>query len=131
MARVKPKLDWLDSARKELNDDPAYRALGSTDMVLGLSLGDETRLVRFEAFGIAGIQEDGDLRDAALVLRMTPRKWNAYLRQRARGRGPSLLTLDLEEAVFEAANPLAAALLPRYNLSLQAFIDAGARLTAP
>ena len=131
MARAKPKLDWLHAARTALNDDPAFRALGSADMVLGLSLGDETRLVRFEAFEITDIQDGGDLRDASLVLRMNPREWNAYLRQRARGRGPTLLTLDLEEGVFQAPNPLAAALLPRYNLTLQAFIDAGARLTAP
>ena len=130
MARAKPKLDWLEKARKELNEDPAFRALGSTDLVLGLSLGDEVRLVRFEAFEIAGVQKDGDLRDASLVLAMSPRDWNAYLRQRARGRGPSLMTLDLEKRVFHAPNPLAGALLPRYNLSLQAFIDAGARLTA-
>ena len=69
-----------------------------------------------------------DLRDADLVLTMSPRDWNAYLRSRARGRGPSLLSLDLTERVFEAANPLARTLLPRYNLSLQAFVDTGARL---
>ena len=86
MARAKPKLDWLHAARAALNDDPAFRALGSADMVLGLSLGDETRLVRFEAFEITDIQDGGDLRDASLVLRMNPREWNAYLRQRARGR---------------------------------------------
>ena len=41
MARAKPKLDWLDAARAELNDDPGFRKLGSTDLVLGLALGDE------------------------------------------------------------------------------------------
>lgn len=128
MARAKPKLDWLDAARQAVNQDPAFRKLGSTDMVLGLALGEETRLVRFEAFEVAAIESDVDLRDASLVLRMHPRDWNAYLKQRARGRGPSLLTLDLDAGVFEAPNPLARQLLPRYNLSLQAFIDTGARL---
>ncbi len=128
MARATPKLDWLEDARAELNADPGFRALGSTDLVLGLSLGEETRLIRFEAFGIAGIQSGGDLRDASLVLRMSPKDWNAYLRRRAGGGGPSLLTLDLQEGIFHAADPLGAALLPRYNLTLQAFVDAGARL---
>lgn len=128
MARAKPKLDWLEAAKASINQDPGYRKLGSTDMVLGLALGDETRLVRFEAFEVAGIESDVDLRDASLVLRMNPKDWNAYLRQRAAGRGASLLTLDLEQGIFEAPNPLARQLLPRYNLSLQAFIDTGARL---
>jgi len=44
MARAKPKLDWLEAAREAINQDPDYRKLGSTDVVLGLALGDETRL---------------------------------------------------------------------------------------
>lgn len=128
MAKAKPKLDWLEAARDALNQDPEYRKLGSTDVVLGLALGDETRLVHFEAFEIAGIDVDADLRDASLVLRMSPKDWNAYLKARAKGRGPSLMTLDLDQGVFEAPNPLGRQLLPRYNLSLQAFIDTGARL---
>ena len=130
MARAKPNLEWLDAARTQLNGDTAFRKLGSTDMVLGLSLGDEIRLVKFEAFEITEIADGGDLRDAGLVLAMSPKDWNAYLRQRAKGRGPTLLTLDLERGVFDAASPLNRHLLPRYNLSLQAFIDTGARLVA-
>lgn len=130
MARAKPRLDWLEAARAELNGDPAFRRLGSTDMVLGLELGDEIRLVTFEAFEIGEIREGGDLRDAGLVLSMAPKDWNAYLRQRAKGRGPTLLSLDLDEGVFRAATPLLGYLLPRYNLTLQKFIDTGARLVA-
>jgi hypothetical protein len=130
MARAKPNLGWLPAAMKTLNKDPGFRKLGSTDMTLGLRLGEEVRLVKFEAFEVAEIVEDGDLRDAELILSMTPKDWNAYLRQRARGKGPSLLNLDLDKGVFEAASPLDRMMLPRYNLSLQAFIDTGARLAA-
>ena len=130
MARAKPNLEWLDAARTQLNGDTAFRKLGSTDMVLGLSLGDEIRLVKFEAFEITEIADGGDRLLAGLVLSMSPKDWNAYLRQRAKGRGPTLLTLDLERGVFDAASPLNRHLRPRYNLSLQAFIDTGARLVA-
>jgi hypothetical protein len=130
MAKAKPKLDWLSDARAELNNDEGYRKLGSTDVVLGLSLGDETRLVTFEAFEVGEISEDVDLRDADLVVAMTPKDWNAYLRQRAQGKGPSLLTLDLEQGVVGARSPLTRIKFERYNLSIQAFIDAGARLAA-
>lgn len=132
MAKAKPNLDWLEAAREALTDDPAYRKLGSTDLTLGLSIGDEARLVRFEAFEIAEVRTipPVDLRDADLVLTMSPKDWNAYLRQRKQGKGASLLTLDLEDGVIEAPSPLARLKLERYNLSLQAFIDAGAALAA-
>ena len=130
MARAQPKLDWLPAARSELNGDPAFRRLGSADLVLGLALGEEVRLVKFEAFEIGDIVEGGDLRDADLILAMSPKDWNSYLRQRAKGAGPSLLSLDLDSGVFSGASPLARTLLPRYNLTLQAFIDTGARLAA-
>ena len=47
-----------------------------------------------------------DERDADLVVRMSVKDWNAYLKQRKLGKGPSLLSLDLDQRVVEAANPL-------------------------
>ena len=61
---------------------------------------------------------------------MSPKDWNAYLRKRKQGKGPSLLTLDLTDHIVDAPNPLARVKFERYNLSLQAFIDAGASLAA-
>ena len=132
MAAPDAVLDWLETARETLNRDPSFRKLGSTDMVLGLAIGNESRLVRFEAFEVAEIQtvRATDLRDADLVVRMSPENWNGWLRQRSRGQGPTLLTLELTSDAISAASPLARLKLARYNLSLQAFIDAGARLAA-
>ena len=49
------QLDWLEETAAELNEDPAFRNLGSTDLVLGLKAGRVVRIVVFEAFGIARI----------------------------------------------------------------------------
>lgn len=132
MAKAKANLDWLGAAQEALNGDFAYRKLGSTDVTLGLSIGDQARLVTFEAFEIASIIEVSamDLRDADIVLEMSAKDWNAYLRQRAKGKGPSLLTLDLDARVITGRSPLDRLKLERYNLSLQAFIDKGAELAA-
>ena len=132
MAKAKPNLDWLEDAGEALAGDPSFRKLGSTDMVLGLAVGDAARLVRFEAFEIADVRSVApvELRDADLVIRMSPKDWNAYLRQRKQGKGPSLLTLDLTDGIVDAPNPLARVKFERYNLSLQAFIDTGASLAA-
>lgn len=132
MAKAKANLDWLSAAQEALNGDFAYRKLGSTDVTLGLSIGDQARLVTFAAFEIASIIEVSamDLRDADIVLEMSAKDWNAYLRQRAKGKGPSLLTLDLDARVITGRSPLDRLKLERYNLSLQAFIDKGAELAA-
>ena len=132
MAKAKANLDWLSAAREALNGDSAYRKLGSTDVTLGLSIGDQARLVIFEAFEIASVDAVSavDLRDADIVLEMSAKDWNAYLRQRAKGKGPSLLTLDLDKRAIAGRSPLDRLKLERYNLSLQAFIDKGAELAA-
>ncbi len=132
MAKAKPHLDWLPAARDALNADPGFRKLGSADFSLGLVLGDRARLVTFEAFEISAVAEadPADLRDADLVLEMTPRDWNAYLRQRARGKGETLLSLDVERRLVRARDPLKRLLFERYNRSIQALIDCGAALAA-
>jgi len=134
MPKAKPKLDWLPEAQASLNQDRAFRKLGSTDMKLALVIGETARLVRFEAFEIAAV-EDLDLtnlRDADLVLTMSAREWNAYLRKRRNGSGPTLLSLDLQgpQRLISAQSPLQRLMFERYNLSIQAFIDKGAELPA-
>ncbi len=129
MAKAQPNLGWLDEACTLLSEDSAYRTLGSTDVKVAFAIGDVAKLVVFEAFEIGNVQDLNDERDADLIIRMSARDWNAYLRKRKKGTGPSLLSLDLDQRVVEAANPLKKVMLERYNSSLQAFIDAGATLT--
>ncbi|MEZ5557372.1 MAG: hypothetical protein R3E86_02320 [Pseudomonadales bacterium] len=132
MARSKANLDWLEQARAALNADPEFRRLGTADFKLGLVVGDAARLISFDAFEISDVVEadPGDMRDADIVLRMSTRDWNAYLRRRGRGKGESLLTLDLESGVVAAKNPVKRLMFERYNRSLQALIDKGAALSA-
>ena len=126
------QLDWLTGARDALNESPAFRKLGSTDLVLGLKSGRTVRKVVFEAFEIASIQETDEsaLRDCELIIEMTPREWTNYLRRRAKGSGPSLVSLDLDKNIVRAANPLLKLKFDRYHLSLQALVDQGAELAA-
>jgi len=132
MAKAKANLAWLEQAQSAVNGSSAFRKLGSADVLLGLAIDDEKRLVKFEAFEVAEVGTVGAnaLRDADIVIEMSAKDWNAYLRQRSKGKGPSLLTLDLDGGVIKAASPLLRLKLERYNLSLQMFIDTGARLAA-
>ena len=126
------QLDWLTGARTALNEDPAYRKLGSTDLVLGLKAGRAVRTVTFEAFEIGEVEEAAEsaLRDCEVVIEMSPREWTNYLKRRAKGTGPSLVSLDLDHGIVHAANPLNRLKFERYHLSLQALVDEGARLKA-
>ena len=126
------QLDWLPGAQAALNEDPAFRKLGSTDLVLGLKSGRAVRRVVFEAFEIASVDETDEaaLRDCEVVIEMTPREWTNYLRRRAKGTGPSLVSLNLDRDIVRAANPLDGLKFDRYHLSLQALVDQGARLAA-
>ena len=122
------QLDWLEEAAAELNEDPDFRNLGSTDLVLGLKAGRVVRIVAFEAFGIARIEDadEGALRDCEVVIDMAPRDWTAYLRRRATGKGPSLLALDMDREIVRAPDPLQRLKFERYHLTLQALVDRGA-----
>ena len=123
------QLDWLPGAQAALNKDPAFRKLGSTDLVLGLKSGRAVRRVVFEAFEIASVDESDEaaLRDCDVTIEMTPREWTNYLRRRAKGTGPTLSSLDLDRGIVQAANPLDRLKFDRYHLSLQALVDQGAR----
>ena len=132
MARSKVDFSILKKAQTRINKDKAYKKLGTTDVKLAIAVGGEARLVTFEAFEVSTIEElpVEDMRDAELILTMGLRDWNGYLKKRKQGKGPSLLSLDLQSKVISAATPLAKVKLERYNKSLQAFMDACARYAA-
>ncbi len=124
------QLDWLEAAQASLNTDPAFRRLGSTDLVLGLKSGKAVRVVTFEAFEVASVREADEtaLRDCELVIEMTPRQWTDYLKRRADGRGQPLVGVDLDRNIVHAADPLKRLKFERYQLSLQALVDKGAQI---
>ena len=123
---------WLAEAGESLSSNAAYRRLGTADFRLGLVAESETRMIAFTAFGVAAADaaHPTDLRDADLVIEMAADAWRTYLDARAQGAGPSLLELDLDLRVIRAPDPVRALLLERYNLSVQALVDEGARLAA-
>ena len=126
------QLDWLEDAKQAVNADPAYRRLGSADVVIGFKAGKTIRKVTLEAFEIGSIEpiEEDDLRDVELVIDMPARDWTNYLKRRGKGAGPSLLSLDLDRDIVRAPNVLDKVKFERYHLSIQALVDKGAELAA-
>lgn len=125
-------LDWMDRARKRINKDPGYRALGSADIDIALKAGKTIRRASFVAFEVSRVEE-GDantLVDVDVVIEMSAREWNSYLKRRKNGTGPSLSSLDVDKGIVRARSPLDRLKLDRCVRSVQAFIDQGARYVA-
>ena len=120
---------WLKTAQKAINDDPAFRALGSVDATMGIKVASAAFLVTFGGFTCHDVQKVkvADLRDADFVVGMSQSQWDAFLEGRSSGKGVTLAEVDNVDGVVTAVNPRKKLDFLRYHISLQAFIDAGAR----
>jgi len=123
-----PSQRWLEAARARVNEDPAFRKLGSIDADVGIRAGKDVFLVRFEAFACTEARrtDPETLVDADYVLEMAPKEWKRYLAERREGRGPTLTELDLAHGVVKAHDARKRIEFLRHHLSVQAFLDAGA-----
>jgi hypothetical protein len=127
-------LTLLERARTAGNADAEFRKLGTCDTRMGLKAGDDAFIVDFVAFecaAVAAIDLDS-LRDADFYLELTPGDWRDYLAGRANGTSPSLVSLDVEapNGIVKGSDPLKVLKFERYHLTLQSFVDKGARLAA-
>jgi len=120
---------WLKRAQAGVNDDPAFRKLGSVDTRMALKVGRSAFLVDFQGFSCHGVHKIAakDFRDADFLVEMGQETWDRFLDGRRRGDGPSLAELDTVQGVIKADNPRRKLDFLRYHLSVQAFLDAGAR----
>ena len=121
--------DWLLPARDFVNESPEFRKFGSVDFKLALKSGKHCKLVHFHGFAVGEIRDldpDMPFAEADLMIDMPTRAWNSYLKKRSVRRGETLQSLDLDKQVISAGNPLNRRLFDRYQLSIQAFVDAGA-----
>ncbi len=119
---------WLKTAQNAVNDDPAFRALGSIDVNMGIKVGSAAFLVTFGGFSCHDVRKIrvAELRDADFVVEMSQKQWDAFLKGRTSGKGVTLAELDNVDGVIKAINPRKNLDFLRYHLSVQAFIDAGA-----
>lgn len=127
-------VNFFARVREQVNQSASFRKLGSADFSLVFAIGEIRSRVDFEAFEVASVRAatTDDERDVDLVLRLGAREWQSYLSARRAGGGLSLLSLDLDlpDGLIKARNPLSRLTFERYNLTLQAFVDAGAALAA-
>ena len=131
---VFPSIDWFDSVRAAANSDREFRALGSCDAKVGIKVGEQVFVLKFEAFECAGASEGGEdsLLDGDFCLSMGPDAWRGLLENiRRNGAADSehtFNTLDIENGIVESPNAYGANNFLRYHLTLQRLFDLSAHM---
>jgi len=131
-----PSLAWFEELRRLVNDDPAYRQIGTVDASMGVKVGDEVFVVTFEAFECTSVRSGNeyDLINVDFFIEMESDAWRAMLENiRANGgaeAGQTLVSLDMlnEISTNATGDQLRADMFFRYNQSLQHFFDLSANL---
>ena len=131
-----PSLAWFEELQRLVNDDPAYRQIGTVDASMGVKVGDEVIVVTFEAFECSSVRfgNEYDLINVDFFIEMESDAWRAMLENiRANGgaeAGQTLVSLDMlnEISTNATGDQLRADMFFRYNQSLQHFFDLSANL---
>ncbi len=133
---VFPSLAWFEELRRLVNDDPAYRQIGTVDASMGIKIGDEVFVLTFEAFECSAVRagNEYDLINVDFFIEMEWDAWKAMLENikdnGGAGSGQTLVSLDMlnEISTNATGDQLRADMFFRYNQSLQHFFDLSARL---
>ena len=133
---VFPSLAWFEELRRMVNDDPAYRQIGTVDASMGIKIGDEVFVVTFEAFACSAVRagNEYDLINVDFFIEMEWDAWKTMLEDikanGGAGAGQTLVSLDMlnEISTNATGDQLRADMFFRYNQSLQHFFDLSASL---
>ena len=133
---VFPSLAWFEELRRLVNDDPAYRRIGTVDASMGIKIGDEVFVITFEAFECSAVRagNEYDLINVDFFIEMEWDAWKTMLENiktnGGAGSGQTLVSLDMlnEISTNATGDQLRADMFFRYNQSLQHFFDLSASL---
>lgn len=133
---VFPSVEWFQAVADLVNNDEAYRHLGTCDAEVGIEVGDRTFALTFEAFQVVNPREirDRSAEDLDFTLVMPPEQWQAMLENiKENGRADHLYTLnsiDLNtpQEFAVADDYYRRDLFYRFNQSFQHFFDASAKI---
>ena len=131
-----PSLEWFEAVRQLVNNDEAFRRLGTIDARVGAKVGDKLYELTFEAFECAGVKEisESDLRDLDFWLEQSPDEWRAMLESiKQHGSADlkfTLNTIDLTrpEGFARSFDGYKRDAFYRFNQSLQHFFDSSAKI---
>lgn len=133
---VFPSVEWFEAVRQIVNNDEAFRRLGTIDTTVGVKVGDKIYQLTFEAFECTGVQEitENDLRDLDFWLEQSYDGWKEML-QNIRQKGAAdldhtlnTIDLNLPEGFARSYDGYRRDAFYRFNQSLQDFFNASAKI---
>ena len=133
---VFPSVEWFTAIKDIVNNDPAFRQLGTVDCVVGAKVGSKIYELTFEAFECTNVREagDNDLRDMDFWLDQSYDGWKDMLTNiRTHGSADlshTLNTIDLSipEGFAQSSDGYRRDAFYRFNQSIQDFFNASAKI---
>jgi hypothetical protein len=131
-----PSVEWFNAIKELVNNDPAFRRLGTVDTVVGIRVGAKIYELTFEAFECTGVREANEnaLRDMDFWLEQPYDAWKDMITNiKKHGQADlshTLNTIDLTmpEGFAKAQDEYRRDAFYRFNQSIQDFFDASAKI---
>jgi hypothetical protein len=131
-----PSTEWFTAIKDIVNNDPAFRQLGTVDTVIGVKVGGKIFEITFEAFECTGVREVGenDLRDMDFWLEQPYDAWKDMLenikKNGAADLSHTLNTIDLTipEGFARSHDGYRRDAFYRFNQSIQDFFNASSKI---
>ena len=131
-----PSVEWFNALKELVNNDPAFRRLGTVDAVVGVKVGAKIYELTFEAFECASVREANEnaLRDMDFWLEQPYDAWKDMITNiKKHGQADlshTLNTIDLSmpEGFAKAQDGYRRDSFYRFNQSIQDFFDASAKI---
>jgi|FLYN01.1.fsa_nt_gi hypothetical protein len=133
---VFPSVEWFEAVKNIVNNDEAFRRLGTIDTTVGVKVGDKIYQLTFEAFECTEVKEitERDLRDVDFWLEQSYDGWKEML-QNIKEKGAAdldhtlnTIDLNLPEGFARSYDGYRRDAFYRFNQSLQDFFNASAKI---
>ncbi len=131
-----PSVEWFEAVGELVNNDDAFRRLGTVDARVGVKVGDQLFEVTFEAFEYTGARkiEESELHDVDFWLEQSPEAWKEMLDSIKRHGSADLqytlntLDLNMAEGFARSYDGYRRDTFYRFNQSLQHFFDSSSKI---
>jgi len=131
-----PSVQWFDAVRELVNNDEAFRRLGTVDARVGVKVGGQLFELTSEAFECVGVREIGenDLRDLDFWLEQSPEEWRDMIENIKQHSSADLthtlntIDLTMPEGFARSYDGYRRDAFYRFNQSLQHFFDSSAKI---
>ncbi|MGB2694381.1 MAG: hypothetical protein WBD55_04240 [Dehalococcoidia bacterium] len=131
-----PSVQWFEAIKDLVNNDDAFRHLGTVDAKVGVKVGEQLYEIDFEAFECASVREiaENALRDVDFWLEQSPGEWQEMLKNIKQHGSADLthtlntLDLNMPEGFARSFDGYRRDAFYRFNQSLQHFFDSSAKI---